>query len=296
MIKQEISRVFRETLTRISPKLNTRVLYRIKFGKTLDLKNPQTLNEKLLWLKFNTYWKNPLIKQCADKYKVREYIKKTGCNEILNELLAVYEYVDDIEWEKLPKQFVIKLNVGCGCNLIVRDKSKLNIVQAKKTLKRWMRKKHYLGYSEMQYKDVKPYLLVEKFIKPQNGSLPDDYKFYCFGGKAPYVMMCVDRHDDGHDAKYLYFNEAWEMQMMSSDAIKYGATLDVPKPDGIDRAFEYAKKLSKDFPFVRVDLYIVDGNVIFGELTFTPGGAMDQERLPETDKILGELLDISTLK
>lgn len=278
---------YRCALTLISPKLNTKVTYKAKFGKKLDLGNPKTLNEKILWLKFNDYWENPLIKQCADKYRVREYVESIGCGEILNELIATYESVDELDINKLPQSFALKLNVGCGYNIIVPDKNKLDIEDAKAKLRKWMKTKYYLGYSEMQYKGVKPIILVERYLKPQSGVLPEDYKFYAFDGDVPYVMVCTDRTDGGRHAKYWYYNKNWEMQMMSEDALKYGTGASIPKPEGIDEAFEYARKLSKGFPFVRVDLYLVDGRVYFGELTFTPGGGQDQGRLPKADEILG---------
>lgn len=290
-IKQNIAFLFKCSLTMISPKLNTLILYRVKFRRNLDLKNPHTLNEKILWLKFNDYWNNPLIKQCADKFKVRDYIRQKGCGEILNDLLAVYDSVDEVEWDKLPSSFVIKLNIGSGYNLIVPNKKELNICEAKKRIAKWMKSKYYLEYSEMQYKNVKPYILVEKYLKPKKGLFPDDYKFYSFDGDVPYVMVCTDRKDGGKHPRYWYYNDKWELQMLSEDAIKDGQNTFIPKPDGIEKAFEYARTLSKGFPFVRVDLYVIDGKVYFGELTFTPSGGLDNGRLPKTDEILGEYVN-----
>lgn len=290
IIKNVIARSFRSLLTIISPKLNTRISYRAKFGKKLDLKNPVTLNEKILWLKFHDYKDNDIIKTCADKYRVREYIEKIGCSEILNHLIGVYENAEDIPWNDLPEAFAIKLNLGCGYNLIVSNKKALNIDSAKKTINKWIRtsRHQYLGYAEMQYKGVNPLILVEDYIKPKEGTLPEDYKFYAFDGFVPYVMVCTDREDGGKHAKYWYYNEKWEMQMMSEDALKYGKIASIPSPEGIEKAFEYARTLSRGFPFVRVDLYLVDGKVYFGELTFTPGGGQDQSRLPAADVLLGK--------
>ena len=135
--ESKLSKWFKQTLTRISPKLNTRVLYLTKFKKPINLNNPQTLDEKIQWLKFNTYYQNPLVTQCADKYAVREYVEKCGCGEILNELYGAYDKVEDIPWDSLPNQFVIKWNFGCGQNLIVFDKSKLDIEDAKRELNQW---------------------------------------------------------------------------------------------------------------------------------------------------------------
>ena len=145
----KLGRRFKQMLTRISPKLNTRVVYLTKFKKPINLKHPQTLDEKIQWLKFNTYYQNPLITQCADKYAVREYVEKCGCGEILNELYGVYDRVEEIPWDTLPNQFVIKWNFGCGQNLIVFDKSKLDIEDAKRKLNDWykIRDTYYLTYS-----------------------------------------------------------------------------------------------------------------------------------------------------
>lgn len=277
--------------TMISPKLNTAMHYKEVFGKKWDINNPITLNDWVLWLKFNTYWNNPVVKQCADKYRVREYIEKIKCSEILNDLIAVYEHIDDIEWDKLPNEFVIKLNVGCGYNIVVPDKTALDIEAEKKKLRKWMKEKYYLSHSEMQYKDVKQYIIVEKYLKPQKGVLPEDYKFYCYDGVVPYVMVCTERQA-GSEPRFWYFNPQWEMQMLTKDALKYGKETVIEKPEGMDRAFEYARKLSKGFPFVRVDLYIVDGKIYFGEFTFTPSAGLDGGRLKQTDELLGKYVKI----
>lgn len=287
--KLYIAEIFRRTLTRISPKLNTKVTYYFKFKKKLDLNNPKTLNDKILWLKFNTYWNNSLVKQCADKYKVRDYIKDKNCSEILNELIGVYDRVEDIQWNSLPKSFALKLNVGCGKNIIVSNKENLNVAETKEILKKWLKEKdHYLGYSEMQYKGVKPYVLIEKYLGSEDGELPTDYKFYCLNGKAKYVMVCVDRVKGKH-AKFFYFDENWTMMPFTEDALR-DPNRTIPKPAGIDEAFKYAGILSSEFPFVRADFYIIHGKVYFGELTFTPSAGMDNGRLPATDLLLGEML------
>lgn len=281
------------TLTLISPKLNTRFIYYYKFRKKLDLEHPKTLNDKILWLKFNTYWNNQLIKQCADKYAVRNYIKKCGYTDLLNELIGVYDSVDDIPWAALPNKFALKLNTGCACNLICTDKATLDVEKVKKLLKKWMRKNYYLEYSEMQYKDVKKYILIEKFLGDDDGNLPLDYKFYCFNGESKYVMVCTDRKN-GKNANFFYFNREWEMQPFTREALEGQDTV-IEKPDKIDEAFEIAEALSKDFPFVRVDLYIVKGKIYFGELTFTPSAGMDDSRLTSTDQILGDSLKLGLI-
>ena len=272
--------------TIISPTLNTKIRYKSIFQVPINLKKPRTLNEKIQWLKLNTYYKNPLVKECADKYKVRDYIERSGCTEILNDLLAVYENIEDMEWDTFPNQYVIKLNTGCGCNIIVSDKSKLDINEAKAKLKKWMKQKYYLAYSEMQYKGVKPYILIEKYLKPKEGLLPEDYKFYCMNGKAEYVMVCVGR-ENGHP-KFYFYDRNWKFCPFEEQVDP-----NLAKPRLIDKAFEYADKLSKPFPFVRTDLYLFDDSIYFGELTFTSAGGFDADITKEGLNIMGDMIDLN---
>lgn len=296
-VKKSLQGAFRSTLTLISPKLNTAVTYRVKFGRKLNLTNPHTINEKVLWLKFNTYWDNETIKQCADKLRVRDYLEQHGYGYLLNDLIGAYDDVDLIDFSKLPNQFALKLNVGCACNIIVRDKSKLNIEATKETMRKWLKANYWLGWSEMQYKDVKPYILVEKYLGGDDGSLPVDYKFYCMNGKAASVMVCEDR-DGVHHPKFFFMDKDWNKLPYTAEVFDYPDFV-IEKPQNMDEAFAIAEMLAKEFPFVRVDLYIVKNRIYFGELTFTPAAGMDTDfkfKAPgakkDTDTILGELLEL----
>lgn len=285
---------FKSILTLISPKLNTKVVYFCKFKKRINLKNPKTLDEKIQYLKFHDYYKNPLVTQCADKYEVRNYIKDCGCSELLNELLFTFESVDQILWDKLPQKFVMKWNFGCGENLIVFDKSELDINSAIKKLKHWYSERNtfYLPYSEMQYKGIKPKIVCEKLIEAENGLLPIDYKFYCFGGRADCVLVCHGRGADGKGAKYYFFDRNWNLLRYNKAGIEAPEGFTLPKPKNIDLLFDYAEKISKPFPFVRADFYLEYGKPTFGELTFTPCGGFDVNRLLDTQLKFGEMVRI----
>lgn len=289
------SRWFKRGLTLVSPELNTRVVYRTKFKKSIDLKCPKSLDEKIQWLKLNTYKGNPLVNQCADKYRVRDYVKECGCGEILNELYGVYDSVDEVPWEDLPNQFVLKWNFGCGQNLIVFDKSKLDIEAAKRKLKKWYRIRNtfYLTYSELQYRGIPPKLICEKLIETENGSLPVDYKLYCFNGVPHCVLVCSKRGEMEHGAQYYFFDKDWNLLRYNKRGKEAPVDFTLPRPKGIEQVFDYASKLSKPFPFVRADFYLENEKVTFGELTFTPCGGFDVNRLPETQKKFGEMVDIT---
>lgn len=292
-MKRVISKGFKSLLTRISPRLNTEVVYFFKFKKRINLKNPRTLDEKIQWLKLHTYLGNPLVTQCADKYAVREYVEKCGCKEILNELYGVYDRVEDIPWEELPNSFVIKWNFGCGQNMIVRDKSKLNIEEAKKKLNEWYKihDTFYLPYSEMQYKGIPPKLVCEKLIDGGGGLLPLDYKLYCFNGTAKYVMLCTER-ETGHP-KYYFFDREKKLCRLNKRGMAAPEGFTIEMPEGYVKLFQYADVLSEPFPFVRADFYLEQGKVIFGELTFTPCGGYDVNIPEEKNVYLGNQVKLT---
>lgn len=290
-----ISRWFKRFLGKISPVLNTRVVYRSKFHRPIDLKNPKTLDEKIQWLKLNTYLGNPLVNQCADKYRVRDYVTECGCGEILNDLIGVYDTVSEVPWESLPSQFALKWNFGCGENLIVFDKSALDIEIAKKKLEKWYKTRDvfYLTYSEMQYQGIPPKLLCEKLIETEDGGLPVDYKLYCFNGKPHCVLVCLQRGVMTHGAEYYFFDREWNLLRYNKRGKEAPEGFTIPKPEGVDKLFEFAESLAKPFPFVRADFYLEKGKVTFGELTFTPCGGFDVNRLPETQLLFGNMVDLN---
>lgn len=272
----------------ISPVLNTRLLFLRKFGRLPDLATPETLNEKLLKLKLERYGTDPLVRQCADKYRVRSYVAGRGCEETLNKLYAVYDCADEIDWDSLPDSFAIKWNFGCGYNIICTEKSALNIAAAKKQLEKWGSEPFWAYYSELQYRRVEKKIIAEEYIGSADGELPEDYKFYCFNGRAYCVMLCSGRSEGW--PKFYFFDRDFKLLRINRDSKAAPADFSLPKPRFLDEAFETADRLSGEFPFVRVDLYITEKGVRFGELTFTPAAALDNKRLPETDMLFGSMM------
>lgn len=274
----------------ISPKITTKLLYKRAFAKKLDLKNPKTLNEKIQWLKLNTYYKNELVTACVDKYKVREYIKDKDLVHTLNELIGVWRTVEEIDWEQLPNKFVLKCNHGAGYNIVCQDKKTFNVESAKEMLAKWMKEDYWKLYAEVNYKYVDKRIICEKFIETKNGELPTDYKVYCFNGQPQYIMLCEGR--ETNDTKYYFVDRNWKIAPLNRDSMNTSENFVIEKPKNFDLLFKYAEILSEPFPFVRVDFYLENGEVYFGELTFTPGGGLDYNRLESTDTLFGNLLSL----
>ena len=281
---------FRYMLTSISPKLCVRTLFRIYHHRKLDLNNPQTLDEKIQWMKINYYKDNELVKKCADKLRVREYVQECGLEHILNPLLGTYHHADEINWDELPDKFVLKWNFGCGGNVICPDKAKLDIPATIRDLNRFEKIKFHLIAAEPQY-DFSKHILCEHFIETEDGHSPVDYKFYCFNGKAKYVLCCIGR-DTQAKPDFYFFDRDWQLQRLNRQGKAAPEGFTIPKPEGMDQLFEYAETLSKPFPFVRADFYLEKGQAYFGELTFTPGGGFDRGRLPETDLHFGQMVHL----
>lgn len=291
MKKKRISRVARAfyiVLSYLSPRLNTKLLFFRKFGRFPNLKNPATLNEKLLKLKLENYGKNELVRKCADKYRVRGYIKDCGLESCLNELLAVYEKAEEIDWDSLPQRFAVKWNFGCGYNIICSSKKELDTAEAEKKLKKWGREPFWAYFSELQYRGVDKKIIVEEYLGNKEEVLPEDYKFYCFHGRAYCVMLCVGRKEGW--PRFYFFDREFRLMRINRDSVNAPEGFSLPKPEGIEEAFQTADRLSRGFPFVRVDLYLTERGVRFGEMTFTPAAALDNKRLPETDLLFGSLM------
>lgn len=252
------------------------------FHKELDFSNPQTLNEKIQWFKLNR--KREIITKLSDKLEVRDYVAKHFDRNILNEIYGIYDSPDEIDFNKLPNQFVIKTNHGSGWNIICRDKTKLNIDDTRRKLKLWLSQDYSTKGREWNYHDIKARILIEKFL----GFNTRDYKFFCFDGKPKYIQVDFERFTNH---KRSIYDINWEKQKFG---IYYPlSNKKVKKPANLKKMIKVAEKLSADFRFVRVDLYSVRNRVVFGEMTFYPGNGFETFMPSKYDLKLGKLLPIN---
>ncbi|MFK4786227.1 ATP-grasp fold amidoligase family protein [Fusobacterium sp. MFO224] len=254
-------------LSFIPDKTMLKIQYRIKMEEKLNLKTPKTFTEKIQWYKLN--YRNPLMTQCADKYEVRKYIESKGLGDILNGLYGVYENGDEIDFERLPDKFVIKTtNGGGGENIIIcEDKERLDIAKTRKLLNKWMKDKNKSQGREWAYDEAIPKIIIENFLEDKNNKFNgiDDYKFICFNGQVEYIVLDVDRQIEH---KRNIYDKNWNYLKVDTDCKTLGDIKE--KPKNLDEMKKIAEKLAEDFPFVRVDLYDIDNEIIFGELTFYP--------------------------
>lgn len=243
-----------------------RLLYRYKMHRELNLENPQTFNEKLQWLKL--YDRRPEYTTMVDKYAVKAYVAERIGEERIIPTLGVWNRFEDIDFESLPEQFVLKATHDSGGIVICRDKAAFDLDNARKTLKHSLKRKYFRNTREWPYKDVKPRIIAEQYMEDGLGDSLKDYKLHCFSGEPKMTLVCSDRFSDG-GMREDFFDKDWEhMPIKRPDAENSGKEID--KPVNFEQMQELARKLSQDIPFVRTDFYEIDGKVYFGEMTFFP--------------------------
>lgn len=262
-------------------------------GETLDIDNPETYNEKIQWLKL--YDSTPLKTRLADKYLVRDWVKEKIGEEYLIPLLGVWDKFDDIDFDKLPNQFVLKCNHGCGYNIVVKDKSKLDLKEAKNKINEWMKEDFaFKNGFELHYSAIPRKIIAEAYIKEVDTEAID-YKFICCDG-IPYLCWVTNKHLEIHERSFYKLPE-WELQNI--ELKDGGAILDkvgVPKPENLSTMLEICKTLAKDFPFVRVDLYLVQDKILFGEMTFTSASGAALLYPDKWNYILGDKITLPNKK
>ena len=272
-------------LYKLNPALDLKLLFRLKLGYKLDLQNPVTYNEKLQWIKL--YDKNPLMPKCCDKYAVRSFVEDMGCGELLNTLYWEGFDPEQLPFDQLPQQFVIKVTHGSTFNIIVKDKQKLDRKQTVQTLKKWLDAKFIACYGEWFYGIEKPRVIVEQYLEDKSLGELLDYKVFCFNGKAKLVDVHSGRF--GEHKRNIYDTQ-WNF--LDQVYFKYPHGQLLPRPAQLEQMLEYAEKLSQPFRHARVDFFLVDGRLYFGEITFTNGAGFDAITPYSFDEEMGSWLEL----
>ena len=264
----------------------SKLYFKIVLKEKLDLKNPRTFNEKLQWLKLYYYPQNDLAVKCADKYRVREYIKDKEYENTLVPLLGAWDNVEDIDWDSLPNKFVLKCNHGCAYNIVCNDKTEFDRIKAKKQLNTWLKEDFGAFNIEPHYSNIKKHKITcEEFL----GDNLVDYKFFCFNGIPKFIYVSSDLIHD-RQARIGFFNiDGSKINLKRDD---YASIEKIELPNFYNEMLEMASKLCKDFPFVRVDFFVTDNKYYFAELTFTPSACMMPFNPKKIDFEWGNMLNI----
>lgn len=262
-------------------------LYKAHFQKELDLENPQTFNEKLQWLKL--YNRKPEYTMMVDKYKVREYVAKTLGEEYLIPLIGVWDDPDEVDFDALPDQFVLKCNHNSGLGMcICKDKSKLDIPKVKAELRKGLKQDYYLTGREWPYKDVPRKIICEKYMTNGTEEL-NDYKLMCFDGKVKATFVCNNRFSK-NGLNVTFYDTDWKR--MPFERHYPSCKTEIEKPKTYDEMVAVAEKLAQEIPFVRADFYEINGKTYFGEMTFFPGSGFEEFTPEAWDKTIGEWIKL----
>ena len=257
----------------------------IKTRRIVNIKNPITFYDKMQYLKINNKFKE--YRRYVDKYKVREFVASEIGEEYLVPLLGVYKSFYEIDFDILPEKFILMTNHSCGRNFICRNKEEINKKKLKKDFTKWLKEDFYYRFRESQYKGIKPLILCEEYLQDKSGGLID-YKFICSNGEPKYIQIDIDRYNS-HKQKY--YDSEWNELNWSYGFDKYKG--EIEKPKNLNEMIEIAKKLSSRFQFVRVDLYLVENKIYFGELTFSPGAGLLIFKPEEINEVVGNYININ---
>ena len=288
-LKRCVGVLSRGLIKAVSKKKYVELQYKYITHHKLNLKDPKRYTEKLQYLRLYVYPKDPLVSKCAGRVGVREYLKENGLEEYLIPCVGVYDKFEDIDFDKLPNSFAMKCSHGCAMNYICYDKSKIDKEALRKQFNKWLKTNYGKQTVELHYSPIKPQIIVEELML-EKGKLPTEYKIHVFNGAAKNLYVVTSR---GVDIRYNNYYIDWAP--FDGSQFNGWKKTDYPleKPKNFSKMVELAEKLAKKFPFVRVDLYNIEGKIYFSEMTFTPAKGtliLDDDKC---DFEMGEWLDIS---
>ena len=273
--------------------------YHLYTQKELDLKNPKTYDHRLWWLKLNN--RDPKLTMCSDKVAVRDYVKECGYENILIPQLDVFTSLKDLDLSKYNEEVIVKCNHNSGGHLFYNPEKPMEkkaIKNAEKRLKFILKNNASVLSREWNYKNIPPKIIVEKVIRNHLGELPLDYKFMCFDGepKLLFLDLGVMTSQNTYNPDYPRNIYDMDFNLLPVYETRPNADYEVPKPENFDKMVEIARKLSQPFPHCRVDLYNIDGNIFFGEITFYHGGGCNKIEPEEWDLKMGSWIDLNSPK
>ncbi len=261
--------------------------YRLKLDRPLNLKNPQTFNEKLQWLKLHD--RRPEYTRMVDKYEAKKYVAEVLGEDYIIPTLGVWDHFEDIDFDSFPNQFVLKCTHDSGGLVICKDKAEFDIEAAKRKIESSLHTNYYYMGREWPYKHVKPRIIAEQYMSDGDGvDGLTDYKVHCFDGAPKVILVCRDRFKEMSED---FFTEKWEHIAVQRRQHPNSQDI-IDEPDELEEMLKLAEKLSANSPFVRTDFYTINGKVFFGEFTLFPASGMEAFVPEEYDQLFGDWITL----
>ena len=273
---------------KMSDEAYLKMLWRRRFRKKLNLENPKTFNEKLQWLKLHD--RKPEYTRMVDKYEAKQYVAERIGEAYIIPTLGVWDSFDQIDFDALPDQFVLKCTHDSGGLAICRDKATFDKEKAKEKIERSLKRNYYWSCREWPYKDMKPRIIAEKYMEDAKTRELRDYKFFCFDGVAKALFVATERQKEGEEVKFDFFD--MDFKHLDFRQGHPNAQKCPEKPEMFIEMKELAGKLSQGIPHLRVDFYEVNGKVYFGELTFFHFSGLVPFRPEKWDRIFGSWINL----
>lgn len=268
---KEIAYMMHRATVYINPRIEMARCYHKVFGEWPNFREPKSLMEKIYWLQLNT--DTSLWSLCADKYRVREFLKERGCGAYLNIIYEMWDDPNEITWDSLPNQFVLKTNNGCGQNIIIDGRENYDIREVKKQFMWWINHPFGVSGAELHYLNIKPCIFAEKLLPIPNDELSlVEYKIWCFSGEPFCILVTYARTNK--TLKLALFDLDWNPMMHHLKSTNHeicDSKVLIPRPESLNEMLSIAQKLSRGFPEVRIDFYEIDKKPLFGEMTFSTG-------------------------
>jgi len=262
-----------------------KLLYRVRMGKKCNIENPVTFNEKIQWLKL--YDRKPVYSIMVDKVRARKYVAGVIGDSYINPIIGTYDSFDDINFDDLPDEFVIKCNHDSGSCIICTDKDLFNIADSRAKINKHMKKEFFYSAREWPYKDMEKKVFIEEYLDDIKG----DYRLWTFNGKVQYIAVVLNLYTA---PCVLWYNRDWELLPFRYKRLLVNEPeiTKIERPDELNEMIEAAEKLAKDIPFARVDFLCTEKKIIFSEITFSPESGFTSFSPDKYDKIMGDLIEL----